>query len=162
MHPEAFEWIDRTVKHYGLTNSPTVLDVGGRNVNGSIRDLFTGKYEALDIIEDFGVDIVADARSYEPDKSYDLVVSTETLEHVDGWELAVQTMLRASKGYLLITAACDPRQPHSGIDGGQVRPGEHYGNVDVETLTGLLQKHLTDLVVESHPRGDVYAVGRRK
>lgn len=59
-------------------------------------------------------------------------------------------------GVLVVTAACDPRAPHSAIDGGPIHADEHYQNVD----PGLLRSWMADLdevCIEVHERGDVYA-----
>jgi len=66
-----------------------ILEVGSYNVNGSLRDWILGnlcvtEYVGVDIqLQREYVDVVADA-SLLPfrDESFDVVISTETLEHV--------------------------------------------------------------------------------
>ena len=64
MHAEAYEWISR----YGTDKSVAVVEFGARDLNGSMRDLFPNAdpYRTLDILPGPGVDIVADAGSWEP------------------------------------------------------------------------------------------------
>lgn len=138
MHNEAFAW----VAAHATSDSVEVLDIGGRNVNGSIRDLFpcATRYIAVDIREGDGVDVVADAATWVPDQEYDVVVSTETFEHTDVWPQICNTAYKALKtgGSLILTMAGPGRSEHSAVDGGQLRAGEYYGNVDPEHLKHVL------------------------
>lgn len=121
----------------------TVLELGGRNVNGSVRDLFhNATYTALDIMDGPGVDIVADAATWEPDQEYDVVVSTECFEHTPSWPEICETAYKACKpgGRLILTMAGPGRGAHSGFDGGPLQPNEYYGNVDPEKLRARLEE----------------------
>ena len=137
MHPEAFAWVERwaTGEQYPVK----VLDLGGRDVNGSPRRLFPNAavYHCLDILPGPGVDIVADAGSWEPDDAYDVVVSTECFEHTENWRDIVRTAFKALKpgGSFIATMAGPGRPEHSAIDGAlRLLPGEFYGNVDPADL----------------------------
>lgn len=149
MHAEAFTWV---AAH--CTSEPVeVLDIGGRNVNGSIRDLFPGatRYVAVDIREGDGVDVVADAATWVPDQEYDVVVSTECFEHTDVWPQICLTAFKALEagGRLILTMAGPGRAPHSAVDGGLLRPGEYYGNVDPDELRSTLEAcGFKDVVVD--------------
>lgn len=137
MHAEAFEYVER----FATSEPLDVLDIGGRNVNGSVRDLFpNATYTALDIREGEGVDIVADAATWTPDRQYDLVISTETFEHTPDWPRIVGTAYDACKpgGRIVLTMAGPNRPPHSAIDGQGLRDGEHYGNVAPDDLRDTL------------------------
>lgn len=139
MHNEAFAW----VAAHATVEPVEVLDIGGRNINGGVRDLFPGatRYIAVDIREGAGVDVVADAATWVPDQEYDVVVSTETFEHTDVWPDICNTAYKACKtgGQLILTMAGPGRAPHSAIDGGLLRPDEHYGNVEPEHLRETLE-----------------------
>lgn len=139
MHPEALAW----VAAHATSEPVEVLDIGGRNINGGVRQLFPNatRYIAVDIREGAGVDVVADAASWVPDQEYDVVVSTETFEHTDVWPEICQTAHKACKagGKLILTMAGPGRAGHSAIDGGPLRPGEYYGNVDPEQLREALE-----------------------
>jgi SAM-dependent methyltransferase len=89
-----------------------VLEVGSRNINGSAREfietLQPAKYIGVDITEGPGVDDIVSA--YELVKKYgrayyDVVICTETLEHLRLWKLAVLNMYTVLKhgGLLIIT-----------------------------------------------------------
>jgi len=131
MHAEALEWVRR----HATTRAVSVLDLGGRNINGSPRALFPNAsvYRTLDIADGPGVDIVADASTWIPDQMYDVVVCCETFEHTASWPQICTTAYVACKpgGLLILTMAGPGRPDHSGIDGGwTLHPGEHYGNVE--------------------------------
>lgn len=138
MHAEAMEWISR----HRTAAAISVLDIGGRNINGSPRHLFpNADYTVLDIADDDGVDIVADAATWKPDRRYDVVVCAEVFEHTPHWVYIVATAWRAlRKGGLFVATMAGPgRESHSAVDGGVLKPGEHYANIDPAELTTALQ-----------------------
>jgi hypothetical protein len=139
LHSEAYSW----VRKFATGGPVTVLDIGGRNINGSVRDLFPGAttYRTLDILPGDGVDIVADAATWTPDRTYDVVVCTEVFEHTESWPQICGTAYAAlvPGGTLILTMAGPGRLPHSAIDGGPVlSDGEHYGNVEPKDLSRVL------------------------
>jgi hypothetical protein len=139
VHPEAFAW----VAAHATSEPVEVLDIGGRNINGGVRGLFPNatRYVAVDIREGDGVDVVADAATWVPDREYDVVVSTETFEHTDVWPDICLTAYKACRtgGRLILTMAGPGRAVHSAIDGGpSLHPGEHYGNVEPDDLERVL------------------------
>lgn len=162
MHPEAMAFITQMAAKRGpFTN---VVDLGGRDINGSPRALFaTARYTSVDLYPGDGVDVVADARAWTPNVAPDLVVCAEVLEHAP----AAHELVEAAAGWLqpggilVVTAACDPRAPHSAIDGGPLQGDEHYQNVDPGLLRAWMAD-LDDIDIEVHDeRGDVYAVARK-
>lgn len=89
-----------------------VLEVGSRIVNGSVRPslerMNPREYVGVDIEEGPGVDVVLDAVDLEERfgrGSFDVVISTEMLEHAWDWERSVRAMKAVCKpgGLLLIT-----------------------------------------------------------
>jgi SAM-dependent methyltransferase len=139
MHAQAYNWVAR---YY--TEAPVaVLDLGGRDINGSVRKLFPGArlYIVLDIAPGENVDVVADASTWAPDREYDVVVSCETFEHTPEWPAICATAFKALRpgGMFLATMAGPGRPEHSGIDGGwTLHPGEHYRNVRPGALRATL------------------------
>lgn len=119
-----------------------MLDIGGRDINGSVRDLFPGaEYTVLDILPGEVVDIVADAATWSPDRTYDAVVCCEVFEHTAVWPQICETAFQAVApgGSFIVTCAGPGRGAHSAIDGlFHLHPGEHYENVAAEDLNEVL------------------------
>ena len=153
MHNEAYEWVARFAND-GLVE---VLDLGGRDVNGSVRGLFPNatRYTVVDILPGPGVDYVADAATWQPDQEYDVVVCTETFEHTAVWPGICRTACAALKpgGIFIATMAGPGRPPHSAIDGlFRLHPGEHYANVPAFELERVLKETgFIDVTVDSQP-----------
>ena len=134
MHDAAFEAVRRfsnTVCLGGIEGNG--LDLGGRDVNGTVHSLFPDvKWTVLDRVEHPSVDIVADVTKWWPEReAWDLVISTETIEHVQEWGKIVEAGYRALKpgGHLVVTGGSTGRGPHSCIGHVPVPEGEWYGNV---------------------------------
>lgn len=137
----------------------TILDAGGRDVNGSPRLLFPGStYLVIDLEDGPGVDVVGDACHWRPESPVDLCLSVEVLEHAPepaallraAWECLVPG------GRLIVTCATDPRPPHSGHDGGPLHRDEWYCNIPPEDMKGWLADW-DEVEMEVHPdRGDLY------
>lgn len=139
MHPQALAWVER----YATSKPVAVLDIGGRNINGTPRPLFPNAtvYRVLDIAPGEGVGVVADAATWTPDRRYDVVVCCEVFEHTADWPAICETAFRAlrPRGQLIATMAGPGREPHSAVDGGPVLyDGEHYGNVEPAALLDVL------------------------
>lgn len=151
MHAEVLEWVRR----YATTAPLVVLDIGGRDVNGTCQALFpAADYTVLDIAPGSNVDIVADAASWVPEREYDLVLCTEVFEHTPTWPQICATAHKALKpGGLFVTTMAGPgRPPHSAVDGGwTLHPGEHYANIDPAELGAVLRSLFRDVEVDVRP-----------
>jgi len=89
-----------------------VIEVGAYNVNGSIRDhvltLQPKKYLGVDMMAGSCVDVVCNAYDI-VDKfganSFDVVISTEMLEHIEDWRRVISNFKRVCRpgGVILIT-----------------------------------------------------------
>lgn len=99
-----------------------VLDVGARDVNGSLRDdvLATAprEYVAVDIVPGVGVGVICDA-SRLVDRfgtaAFDAVLCTEMLEHAKDWRGAVNAMKRVLRldGVLVLTTRAPGFRRHA-------------------------------------------------
>lgn len=158
MHAEALAFVKAATADL---EAGVAVDLGGRNINGSVKTVLPGwNVTAVDIMDGPGVDEVGDAASWGKARSADLVTCCEVLEHTPDAEAIVANAARLLRkgGLLVITAACDPRRPHSSIDGHPLRSGhgEFYENIDPELLTDWCDG-LEDVQVQVHEgRGDVY------
>ena len=164
MHAEAWQWLEAQIRPR-LVCAARALDIGGYDVNGSPRALFTytTEYCVLDTRAGANVDIVADAVTWTPSRdlrgAFDVTVCTEVFEHVQHWRAIVYNLWLTLKpgGTCLITCATHPRPAHS-IVGLEPPPAdEWYANVPADDILPVL--HLLFRQVESsrHPRGDFYA-----
>lgn len=161
MHAEVMDLVRKVTA--GRESWPLVYDIGGRDINGSPRGIVPHeKWVGIDLHPGPGVDVVTDVRDWQPDMQADLVLCLEVLEHAPEWRDVVRACVRltAPGGMLVVTCAADPRAPHSSIDGGALREGEHYANIDNREMFELLH---FDLVVPHNQhhdaiRGDIYVV----
>lgn len=146
MHNEAFSWI----AWHAPLEPVTVIDVGGRDINGTVRDLFHPdcKYTVIDLEEGPGVDVVGDFLDYT--QPADVVVCCEVAEHCPQWRdlIAHAAAQLLPHGLFLFTAAGPGRAPHSAHDGGQIRDGEWYENINPEELQTVLDTHFETVVVD--------------
>jgi SAM-dependent methyltransferase len=137
MHKEAMDYMSSQVRRRHL-NTPgvRVLDLGGRNVNGTPRRLFhrAAAYIAVDLRDGPAADLYLKDR-------FDVVVSTELLEHTPKGAAIVAAAHRhlTPGGTFLATMAGPGRAPHGAS--GETRPprGEYYRNVEPEALHGWLE-----------------------
>lgn len=89
-----------------------IIDIGSLNVNGSARDAIINyhpaEYIGTDLVPGFCVDVVLPAEQllevFQPE-SFDIVISTEMLEHCGDWRLIIHNMKSLVKrgGSILIT-----------------------------------------------------------
>lgn len=89
-----------------------VLEIGSSNVNGSIRPFVESfnpdQYIGIDIAEGKGVDLICDAHIINEkfdNESFDIVISTEMLEHVKDWRKVISNIKNVCKrgGIIILT-----------------------------------------------------------
>lgn len=166
MHAEAYNWLSRVVSERVLPAMPgslAVLEIGALDVNGSGRPLFpNAQFLGVDRMPGRGVDVVSTAPIFDGEGRFDVVLTTETLEHAPQPGDIVESAWCSLRdgGMLLITAAADPRLPHR-CDGsqGELR-GEHYANINPTELRHLLTRtgFLVLELTHDAQHGDVYAL----
>lgn len=171
MHPEAHDAVGRMLDLAGIcrTDPWRVLDLGGRDINGTIRThLANTVWTGTDIEPGAGVDIVHDATLPWPKGAgrFDVVVCTEVLEHLPLWRLVLHTASEALEPggpeLLVVTCASDGRPEH-GVAGAPLpASGEWYQNVPPQDLRETLESLFRDVHVEYRANpGDAYAWARR-
>jgi SAM-dependent methyltransferase len=145
MHAAALQYATVQVAEHNL-NRPglEVLELGGRDVNGTVRHLFpqAERYVSVDIAPGRGVDVVADAADVVVPGSFDVVISTELLEHTSRAEEIVANARRhlAPAGVFIATMAGPGRAPHSATGAARIPVGEHYSNVGPAELADWLER----------------------
>src|SRR5688572_15106366 len=172
MHVEAYEGFARMLALSGIDpDRPWLgLDVGGADVNGSVRQqLPATTWNGLDIAPAPGVDIVADASDpawlTEIDYRFDLVIATELFEHTPVWAEIIANMAQAlspdGPQLLIATCASDGRPPHGARGEWGVPEGQFYGNVPPDALRARLTEFFREVHVEYNPNpGDAYCWAR--
>lgn len=106
MHQSVLDWVGNIVVNADLANK-NVLEVGSYDENGSVRSMFSGPYVGVDMRDGPGVDTVCHAHTLPfPNAEFDVVISTEMLEHDAQFWLSLREMGRvlASGGWLILTA----------------------------------------------------------
>jgi len=116
-HPAQNEYIkyvkDKFPDHF---NKKQVLEVGSLNINGTVRDFFTGcDYIGLDVAEGKGVDLVCEGQKFDaPSESFDVAISCECFEHNPEWVATFRNMYRITRtgGLIIMTCATTGRAEH--------------------------------------------------
>lgn len=149
MHPEAMEWVQR----WAPGGPVDALDIGGRNINGSPVSVFhpDSTWTVVDLYPGDGVTWVGDFLAYDPHTGpFDVICHLEVAEHAPDWRLHLgyaRDLLEVD-GVLIFTAAGPGRAPHSALDGGGMREGEHYENVQPAHLAQVLDRSFSRHVVD--------------
>jgi SAM-dependent methyltransferase len=162
VHTAAFRFIANQISN--LPSGP-VVEIGGRDINGSIRVLFPDvPYTSIDLEAGPGVDVVADGATYVPDEKAAVVVCCEVLEHAENaYQICenAYAMLRPG-GVFLVTAAGNGRPEHSAVDGGHLRDGEFYRNVSLDQMCAWLWQFPPRMVVSVNDHAkDIYAMATK-
>lgn len=171
MHAEALAFVKEQVA--GLTPS-FIVEIGSLYTEyaqpvprNPLRALFPGvRYVGIDVRPGPSVDVVADGATWQPDEQPDLVLCCEVLEHVhpETQRAIVSNAYRmlADGGLLIITAAMEPRKPHTWDGHEQGTPGVDYWNVEPDNTFDWLTDFSPNLDTWSYSeerhrdRGDYY------
>lgn len=114
-HPEQREFFAQMAARFPQHfTGCRVLEVGSLNINGTVRDFFTGcDYIGVDVAQGPGVDVVALGQDLDyPAASFDTVVSAECMEHNPEWAATFANMHRMADGLVLMTCATTGRAEH--------------------------------------------------
>lgn len=121
MHQSVKDFALRTISRIDIADR-SVLEVGARDINGTLRPFIESfgpsTYTGTDKHPGPGVDTVmnaADLADYYGEESFDVVICTETLEHIEDVPAAIRSMKRVLRtGGLLIITARSPGFPRHG------------------------------------------------
>lgn len=163
MHHNAYAFVAKAIE--ATQAQGPVIDIGGRNINGSVRGLFgETSYISIDVLSGPGVDIIADGSTYRPLCKVNTVVCCEVLEHTFKAAKICRNayrMLRAG-GVFIVTTATEGRRPHSAIDGGSLRSGEFYRNISEGLLRRWLKPFARVEIAFNRETADIYAVAIKR
>lgn len=115
-HPAQVQYCTEVkAKHPKYFTNVDVLDVWSMDINGNNRYLFEdSRYTWIDVWPWKNVDVVCSGHEYKPDQYFDVVISTEMLEHNKYWKETLQNMVNLvwESGMLLFTCAGEWRAEH--------------------------------------------------
>lgn len=150
MHQSVVDWVRATLLPE-MVRGKRVLDVGSLSVNGTMRDYFAGlapaEFYGIDMRPGEAVDEVLDVNDllerFGPQR-WDLIVTTEMLEHCERWQNAIYQMKESLVvgGWLVLTTR-SPGYPHHD------HPNDHW-RFSKETLMEALED-LEDVSTWSDP-----------
>lgn len=106
MHQSCYEWVGKVVAEYALADKRTI-EIGSQNVNGTVRDHWTGSYTGVDLFPGNGVDRIEDCEALsDANATWPVVVSVEMLEHAKRPWRAIAEMARICEplGNILVSA----------------------------------------------------------
>lgn len=98
MTPAIYTYVEHLVKTEVIPSTGKILEVGSKNVNGSVRELFrSADYIGVDLEPGVGVDRVMNAAHMTWVNEFDLVLCLEMLEHDPKPWLTIEAMRIALK-----------------------------------------------------------------
>lgn len=100
MHDNNKKWLDDLKREYPNYFNPdsSILEVGSKDWNGSVRPWFEGSYyHGIDIDHGVGVDSIVAAKDFVGDREFDVIVSFSVLEHDFEWRKSLTNILKYLK-----------------------------------------------------------------
>lgn len=153
MHSAVLQWVNESFNKWDFPEKENlkILEFGSLDINGSVRSILQGKsslYIGVDIQNGPGVDIVADAESFDIDEAFHAVVCCEVFEHTPRWREIISNAHRLllPGGVFIATMAGEGRPPHSAIDENPIREWEYYANVGAWELSRHLNMFSSKIV----------------
>jgi len=146
------QWKDRLKgKFLMYFNGTRVLDIGSADINGVNTTWFDNcRYVGLDVLPYKNVNVVCKAHEYKAlPESFDVVLSTSSLEHDMYWELTLKKMVKLlkPKGLMFFSAGANDcgehgTKTHNPLDSLTTRlKGEwpdYYKNITIEMVKSVL------------------------
>jgi predicted SAM-dependent methyltransferase len=141
-----------------------VLEVGSLDVNGNIRNLFSGAYVGLDMRDGNNVDVVCNGHDLVKQfgkEQFDLVICIDTLEHDDAFWVTVEQMKKVlRKGGWLILGVPSRRCPLHEHPSDYWRFMSHGMEVMLDGLVDTYVEVQRD-AGESEAEDEIYGYGRK-
>lgn len=160
------ESIRNIFPHY--FSNVNVLDCGSLDINGNNRYLFnSSNYIGIDIVDGPNVDFVTKVHQFDPKAVFDVVISTEMLEHDSSFELSLQSMFNLTRpgGLLLFTAAGTGRPEH-GTTNHHPKDSplthDYYKNITAQMIIAALDLELFSWFEVSYRQNDIRFAGIKR
>ena len=116
MHRAAHKFVEKLVRrHPQFFKGVSAIEFGSRYINGSARDCFyKSTFLGVDPFPGEAVDVVSLAHKYVADRPYDVVFTTEMLEHDPHWKESLRVMIHCLRpgGLFFLTCATTGRPEH--------------------------------------------------
>lgn len=168
MHEQVETFVRQLSNKYPDHFAGFALDAGSLDINGSNKKFFEAtKYVGLDVGPGPNVDVVCPVHEYKPSRKFDVVISTEMIEHDRFWALSLDKMYELTRpgGLLIITCATDGRPEH-GTERTSKEDSPHttdwYRNLSPSDLTDIfspVQFREYGLTVYQKPHADLHFYG---
>ena len=162
MYPNVLEWVQRVLKLEDIKRGD-VLEVGSYDINGSVRPYIEScsprRYLGVDAQLGPSVDRVVDCENLTDEVAgfWDVVISTEMLEHVRDWKTCMMQMWSAVKpGGLLVITTCSPGFPYHPF------PEDHWRFTRENMQHIFAALRMSDVVIDEDSQNlGVFTIGRK-
>lgn len=167
MHPDALRFVGSAREVLVKLEAPMrlVVEFGSYDVNGSTRTMFNESvWHGIDTRPGPRVDEVANCCDWDGEEEFDLVITTEMLEHCDNPAGAIRSAWRALRpgGHLIATMAAPEREPHDGNgDAWTPECGEHYRGISKGELARWLERWEVMAIKHDPAAGDLRCLARK-
>lgn len=153
-HKEQKDWCELVkAAHPEYFIGTQVLDIGSLDINGNNRYLFDNcDYTGIDIGPGPNVDIICSGHEFKSDEEFDVIISTECLEHDKHYAETLRNAYNLLKqGGLLLFSCAAPGRPEHGTarttKGDSPFTNDYYRNLSEGDIREAL-------VFYSEPYGD--------
>ena len=115
-HRAQIDWCKKIKKDYPQHFvGKKVLDIGSLDINGNNKFLFNDcEYVGLDVVKGKNVNAVSIAHEYRPKATFDVVLSTNALEHDMYFKLTLKKMVEVLKPSGLMFISVPSERPEHG------------------------------------------------
>jgi len=175
LHRSVFDFIKKVIDERWDSSYARVLELGSKE---DYPDGYSGprvkaafpegiNYTGIDITDGLGVDMIMNANDLQyDDGSFDVVVSSEMLEHDHHPHKSMSEAIRVlRKGGLLIVAAAAPNMNPHYVEGSNVHtpgPRECYCNISKDLLTVWMKGLVPQKIWYERDNKDVFAWGVKR
>lgn len=152
-HPEQLGYFRAvSAANASLITGGRILEIGSYDVNGTIRQLFSGGrgYVGVDLAVGPGVDRVGYGHEVdEPDASFDVAISGECFEHDEMWRETFTNMTRLTRPGGLVAFTCASRgRPEHGTRRSDETLSPGTQAVGLDYYRNLVESDFADLPLD--------------
>lgn len=149
MHQEVLDFLTKLKMDYpDYFKNKRVLELGSLDICGNPRSFFDDcYYVGVDKNPGRCVDVVCNAHEFKSDEKFDVIISTEMLEHDKYADKTIKNAWELLKdgGVMIFTAANINREPHLE----ELGDDNHYENISIEKVKNWANNlGVKDLIIE--------------